>query len=130
MQQSMSRRGRADGRSPTPSCRSSAAHDAAANPEPVFMTTFRIRLVERITNQGSADFQVEAQSAEEAATIVAQAQLQAHTAGSNIVILPDGQVQIVESEGEVGRELVLILLNDDGIEVRTIPLPPSLTQLQ
>jgi hypothetical protein len=94
------------------------------------MTTFKIRLVERITNQGSADFQVEGQSAEEAATIVAQAQLQAHTAGSSMVVLPDGQVQIVESEAEVGRELVLILLNDDGTEVRTIPLPLGLTRLQ
>jgi hypothetical protein len=130
MQQSMSRRGQANGRSQAPDCLSPAAHDATANTEPASMTTFKIRLVERITNQGSADFHVEALSAEEAATIVAQAQLQAHASGSNLVTLPDGQVQVVESETEVGRELLLILLKDDGTEVRTILLPQWLTRVQ
>src|ERR1700730_4625793 len=123
MQQSTSPRIRAGRRSENPASLSSAAPDAAANTEPASMTIFRIRLIERITSQGSADFQVEARSAEEAAAVVAKAQLQAYIGGSNLVTLPDGQVQVVEPDSEVGRETQVILLDEDGVEVRHFTVP-------
>jgi hypothetical protein len=94
------------------------------------MAIFQIRLVERITKQGSADFRVEATSADEAATTVAQANLHAQVNGSHLITLPDGQFQVLESETEIARETAFLLLNNDGVEVGEIALPPGVTRLQ
>jgi hypothetical protein len=94
------------------------------------MAIFQVRLVERVTKQGSADFRVEATSAEEAATTVVQANLRAQANGSHLITLPDGQFEVLESETEIARETALLLLDNDGVEVSEIAVPPSVTRLQ
>lgn len=39
-----------------------------------------------------------------------------------MVTLPDGQTQVVEAEKVVGRTRTLLLLDDNGIEVRKITI--------
>ena len=83
---------------------------------------FNIRLVERTTHEGSADFRIDAESATAAATILAAAHTAAQANGTNMVTLPDGQTQVVEAEKVVARNRAFLLLDDTGIEVREIPL--------
>jgi hypothetical protein len=86
------------------------------------MSTFNIRLIERTTHQGSADFRVDAETAAAAATIVADAHAGAQADGTNMVTLPDGQTQVVEAEEIVARERTFMLLDDAGTETREIPV--------
>ncbi len=87
------------------------------------MPIFTIRLVERTTNEGSADFKVDAPTASDAAAIVAEAHARAQVIGSNMVTLPDGQTQVVESEDVVARDRRFVLIDDQGAEVAEIPIP-------
>ncbi len=87
------------------------------------MTIFNIRLVERTTNEGSADFKVNAPTANDAAAIVAEAHARAQVIGSNMVTLPDGQTQVVEAEDVVARDRRFVLVDDQGAEVAEIPVP-------
>jgi hypothetical protein len=86
------------------------------------MTTFNIRLVERTTHQGAADFMVEAETATAAAMIVADAHGTAQAGGTNMVTLPDGQTQVVEAEKVVARDRVFLLLDDAGEQIGEIPV--------
>jgi ABC-type cobalamin/Fe3+-siderophores transport system ATPase subunit len=99
-----------------------AAFLIAAQPEKPPMSTFNIRLIERTTHQGSADFRVDAESAAAAATIVADAHTGAQAHGTNMVTLPDGQTQVVEAEEIVARERTFLLVDDAGTEIREIPM--------
>jgi hypothetical protein len=83
---------------------------------------FNIRLIERTTLEGSADFRVDAESVTAAAAIVASAHSAAQAGGTNMVTLPDGQTQVVEAEKVVDRNRTLLLLDDTGAEVREIPI--------
>ena len=86
------------------------------------MRTFNIRLIERTTHQGSADFRVDADTPAVAATIVADAHAGAQVDGTNMVTLPGGQTQVVEAEEIVARERTFMLLDDAGTEIREIPV--------
>ena len=83
---------------------------------------FNIRLVERTTHEGSADFRVDAKSAAAAASIVAEAHAAVVASGTNMVTLPDGQTQVVEAEKVVARNRTLLLLDDSGAELREITI--------
>ena len=113
---------------PTPSdakarpATSRVAVPASAQPEKNPLMIFNIRLVERTTHEGSADFSVDAESATAAATIVAEAHAATQADGSNMVTLPDGQTQVVEAEKVVGRNRAFLLLDDTGAEIREIPI--------
>ena len=98
-----------------------AAFLIAAQPEKP-MSTFNIRLVERTTHQGSADFRVDADTAAVAATIVADAHAGAQADGTNMVTLPDGHTQVVEAEEIVARERTFLLVDDAGTEIREIAM--------
>jgi hypothetical protein len=94
------------------------------------MPIFIVRLVERTTQQGSADFRVEAATAVDAANMIANAHDRSLETGTGWVTLPDGQIQIVEAETVIARERSLLLLNDQGAEIVEIPVleAPSRTQ--
>jgi hypothetical protein len=94
----------------------------AAQPEKPPMNTFNIRLIERTTHQGSADFRVDAESAAAAATIVADAHTGAQADGTNMVTLPDGQTQVLEAEEIEARERIFLLVDDAGTEIRETPM--------
>jgi hypothetical protein len=109
---------------------SAVAFDAAAIPETHSMTSFNIRLVERTTTQGSADFKVNAPNARAAATIIAEAHARAQATGSNMVTLPDGQTQVVEAERIVAREASFLLVDAGGNEIRKVPMPEGPSRAQ
>jgi ABC-type cobalamin/Fe3+-siderophores transport system ATPase subunit len=99
-----------------------AASPAVAQPKVTPMRIFRIRLVERTTHQGSAEFNVDAETEAAAATIVADAHSAAQALGTNMVTLPDGQTQVVEAETVVARHRAFLLLDDTGADIREIPI--------
>jgi hypothetical protein len=41
---------------------------------------------------------------------------------TNMVILPDGQTQVVEAETMVARDRAFLLLDDTGADIREIPI--------
>ena len=86
------------------------------------MPIFTFRLVERTTQQGSADFRVEAETAVDAANLIANAHDRSLATGTGWVILPDGQIQVVEAETVIARGRSLLLLDDQGREVMEIPI--------
>ena len=102
-----------------PETRAIAASETS-NVETNAVPVFNIRLVERITSEGSADFRVDAPSADAAAEIIAAAHSRSQAIGSSIVTLPDGQSQVVESEAVVTQTRSLILLADNGTELQEI----------
>ncbi len=108
--------------------RTAVAH-ATAEPETSPMTLYRVRLVERITSQGAADFTVSAQSPQEAGTVVADAHALAQAAGVAYIKLPDGQVQVLEPEEITDRETLLLLVGPGG-ETSHIPMPRGPTRTQ
>lgn len=87
------------------------------------MATFSIRLVQKITEQGSGDFTIEAGSAEAAAAILLKAYKAARAEDSSIVKLQDGQVQVLEREEVLDRSVSFVLLDNEGIEVRPVTAP-------
>ena len=87
------------------------------------MAMFSIRLVQQITEQGSGDFIIEAESAEAAAGILLAAYKVARAEDSSIVKLLDGQVQLIEREEVLGRSVSFKLLGEDGAEVRSVTVP-------
>jgi len=94
----------------------------AAEPETAPMPIFTIRLVEQTTQQGSADFRVEAATAADAANLIANAHDRSLESGTGWVTLPDGQIQVVEAETVIARARSLLLLDDQGGEIMEIPV--------
>jgi ABC-type lipopolysaccharide export system ATPase subunit len=87
------------------------------------MAKFGMRLIQRITEQGSGDFIIEAASAEAAAVILLTAYKVAQAQGSSIVKLQDGQVQVLERSEVLDRSVSFMLLDEDGAEVRPVTAP-------
>lgn len=87
------------------------------------MAMFSIRLVQQITEQGSGDFMIEADSPEAAAGILLVAYKIAQAEDSSLVKLLDGQVQLIEREEVLGCSVSFKLLDDDGAEVRSVTAP-------
>lgn len=106
------------------------ASSGVVKPETEAMPVFNIRLVERTMNEGSADFLVDAPSADAAADIVATAHAISQASGVAIVTLPDGQSQVVEAETVVAQQRSLILLDKDGMELREILIPSDAGRAQ
>jgi len=79
------------------------------------MPTFALRLVEEITERGHGDFAVEADTPEAAAAILEASYRQARDAGSNLVVLPDGQQQFIEREAAAAPTVSFVLLDGDGL---------------
>ncbi len=86
------------------------------------MPIFTIRLVERTTEQGSADFTVQAATAADAAGMVADAHDRCLEGGNGLVTLPDGQTEFIEVDTVIGRSRSLLLLDDQGREIMEIPI--------
>ncbi len=99
-----------------------ASRHLVARTETHPMTLFNIRLVERTTKQGVADFKVDAPTAGVAASIVAEAHARAQALGIAMVTLPDGQIQVLEAEDVVARDRRFLLLDEAGAEVAEIAL--------
>ena len=102
-----------------------AATCTVAEPETAQMPIFTVRLVERTTQQGSADFRVEAATPVDAANLIANAHDRSLETGTGWVMLPDGQTQIVEAETVIARERSLLLLDNQGAEIMEIPVPKA-----
>lgn len=105
-----------------PAAARTAARRLAATTEAHPVTLFTIRLVERTTQQGVANFEVDAPTASVAASIVAEAHARAQALGINMVTLPDGQTQVLEAEDVVARDRRFLLLDAAGTEVAEIAL--------
>jgi hypothetical protein len=86
------------------------------------MPIFTIRLVERTTEQGSADFRMHAATAADAASLVASAHDRCLESGSGMVMLADGQTKFIEVETVIARSRSLLLLDDQGREIQEIPI--------
>lgn len=89
------------------------------------MPTHRIRLVERVTEQGRADFTIEAPTPEDAVHVLSACYRQARDAGSAMIVLPDGRRQYIEPDATVATGATYILLDDAGDEVAVIHPPPD-----
>lgn len=105
-----------------PAAARNAIRRVAARTETHPVTLFNIRLVERTTTQGVADFRVDAPTASVAAGIVAEAHARAQALGVNMVTLPNGQTQVLEAEDVVSRDRRFLLLDEAGTEVAEIAL--------
>ena len=84
------------------------------------MLDFRIRLIETIVREGSVDLTVQADTARAAAGNITKAYEAAKARGSNVISLPDGQVEILESRRIVRQDTVLVLLDEHGKYIRVI----------
>ena len=84
------------------------------------MTTFRIKLVETSTTQGSAEFAVVATNAEAAAAMISAAYRIARAQNLAVLTLSDGQSSVVEPSEVIERATRFVLLDEDGSDLQTI----------
>ena len=93
------------------------------------MTRFRMRLVERLIEEDSGDFTVEAATPALAAGILLRAHDAARDECEDLVVLPDGQSCRIEPTDVVANQVFCMLLDEAGQEIGTeiepdYPLPP------
>ncbi len=81
------------------------------------MTRFRMRLVERLIEEDSGDFSVEAPTPELAAGILLRAHDAARDKCEDLVVLPDGQSYRIEPTDVVANQVFCILLDEAGQEI-------------
>ena len=81
------------------------------------VTRFRIRLVEQLIEGGSGDFTVEADTPEQAATLLLRAHDAAREDCRDLVTLPDGQAQHIEPRDVIGNRVFCIRLDNAGNEI-------------
>lgn len=84
------------------------------------MTTFRIKLVETTTTEGSVEFPVIAATAAAAAMVVSEAYATARLQNLDVLTLSDGQSSIIEPSKAVQRTTRLVLVDDQGADLRVI----------
>ena len=84
------------------------------------MTTFRIKLVETSTTEGTAEFAVAATNAEAAAAMISAAYRVARAQNIAVLTLSDGQSSVVERSEVIERVTRFVLLDDDGSDLQTI----------
>ncbi|MGI4944954.1 MAG: hypothetical protein ACRYHQ_31080 [Janthinobacterium lividum] len=84
------------------------------------MTTFRIKLVETTTTEGTVEFPIVAGSAAAAAAIVSEAYGVARQQSLNVLSLPDGQSSTIEPSDMVERTTKLVLIDEAGADLRII----------
>ena len=88
------------------------------------MTTYRIKLVETLTTQGSVEFPIVAPNVEAAAAVVSDAYDSARKREIDVLTLPDGQSSMIEANEMVERATKLVLVDEQGADVQTI-VPPE-----
>ena len=81
------------------------------------MTRFRMRLVERLIEEDSGDFTVEATTPELAAGILLRAHDTARDKCEDLVVLPDGQSCHIEPTDVVANQVFCMLLDEAGQEI-------------
>ena len=84
------------------------------------MTTFRIKLVETSTTEGTAEFAVAATNAEAAAGMISAAYRIARAQNIAVLTLSDGQSSVVEPSEVIERATRFVLLDDNGSDLETI----------
>lgn len=84
----------------------------------------RLRLIETTTSRGQSDLTIDAQSADQAAAIVARAHRRSVAAGSPLIKLPDGQHLVID-QGVPETSIELVLLDGAGHEVRPVEVPKA-----
>ena len=84
------------------------------------MTLHRMRLVERLVEEDSGDFLVEAPTPELAAGILLAAHDRAREQCSDVVTLPDGQRRRIEPTDVVENRTFFMLLDEAGQEIKEI----------
>lgn len=84
------------------------------------MTRHRMRLVERIVQEGSCDFLVEAPTPALAAAILLVAHKRAFKQCSNLVTLPDGQSRRIGGMFVVENSGLCKLLDEAGQEIEEV----------
>ena len=84
------------------------------------MTTFRIKLVETSTIEGTAEFVVAATNAEAAVAMVSAAYRIARAQNLAVLTLSDGQSSVVEPSEVIERATRFVLLDEDGSDLQTI----------
>ncbi len=84
------------------------------------MTTFRIKLIETSTTEGTAEFAVAATNAEAAAAMISAAYRVALAQNIAVLTLSDGQSSVVERSEVIERATRLVLLDDNGSDLQTI----------
>ena len=84
------------------------------------MTTFRIKLVETSTTEGTAEFAVAATNAEAAAAMISAAYRIARAQNIAVLTLSDGQSSVVGRSEVIERATRLVLLDDNGSDLQTI----------
>ena len=84
------------------------------------MTTFRIKLVETTTTEGTVEFPIVAASAAAAAAIVSDAYDIAREHSLNVLSLPDGQSSTIEPCDTVERTTKMVLVDEAGTDLRII----------
>ena len=86
------------------------------------MTIFRIKLVETTTTEGAVEFPIVAASAAAAAAIILEAYGVARQQSHNVLTLPDGQSSTIEPSEMVERTTKLVLVDEEGTDLRIITL--------
>ena len=84
------------------------------------MTRHRMRLVERLIEEDSGDFLVDAPTPALAAGILLAAHDRAREQDSNLVTLPDGQRRRIEPTNVVENITFCMLLDETGREIKEI----------
>ena len=84
------------------------------------MTRHRMRLVERLIEEDSGDFIIEAPTPALAAGILLAAHNSARERCSSIVILPDGQRRRIEPTDVIENSTFCMLLDEAGQEIKEI----------
>ena len=89
--------------------------------------TFKIRIREITSAQGSVDFFVTADTPEAAAQLLQEAYEAARAGNATVITLPDGQAGIIDPENPEVVSVSYHLLDDADVEVATIsPTAPKL----
>lgn len=78
------------------------------------MSAFRIRLTETKISKSEVTCEIEAETPNSAAAMLAAAYYKATSIGSSIIVLPDGQREVIDSPHAASVSVVYSLLNSAG----------------
>lgn len=81
---------------------------------------FRIKITETTTATGSAELMVPSETAEMAAAQMLVAYQRAKASGTNVLVLPSGQRDLLERDQVVSASIRFDLLDADGMVIREI----------
>ena len=84
------------------------------------MTTFRIKIVEKTSLIAEAVFTVDSTTVEAAAAEVLVAYRMAEAQGSSMIVLPNGQRDVLERANTAHAEVSMIEMDDAGNEIQNV----------